>query len=58
MLQNHLASFDNMFQFPSLHLQPDIQWYLELENLDMRSLEQGFHCPQDGPDQNLSTADS
>ena len=57
MAQNHLASFDHMFPLPSLHLQPDIQWHSRVTNLDMRSLEEGFHCPLDGQDQNLSTVD-
>jgi len=57
MLQNHLASFDHMFQLISFHLQLDIQWHSVAANLDMRRLEQGFHYPQDGPNQNLSTVD-
>jgi len=57
MAWNHLASFDHMFQFLSLHLQLNNQWYFGAAYLDMGSLEQGFHCPQDGPDQNLSTVD-
>jgi len=55
MVQNYLASFDHMFQLPSLHLEPNIHWNSGAANLDMRSLEQGFHYRQDGPDQNLST---
>lgn len=57
MVQNHLASFDHMCQLPSLHLQLDNQWHSEAATLDMKSLEQGFHCPQDGPDQDMSTVD-
>jgi len=57
MVWNHLASFDHMCQLPSLHLQPDIQWHSGATNLDMTSLEQGFHCPLDGQDQNLLTVD-
>ena len=57
MVQNHLASFHHMFQLPSLHLQLENQWHLGATNLDMKSLERGFRCPQDGPDQNLSTVD-
>jgi len=55
IVRNHLASFDHMFELPSLHLQLHIQWNSGAANLDVRSLKQGFHCPQDGPDQNLST---
>ena len=57
MVWNHLASFDHMVQLPSLHLQLDNQWHSEAATLDMKSLEQGFHCPQGGPDQDLSTVD-
>lgn len=57
MVWNHLASFDNMFQLPRLHLQPNIQWHSGATNMDIKSLEQGFHCPLDGPDQNLLTVD-
>ena len=57
MVWNHLVSFDRMCQLPSLHLQLDNKWHSGTTNLDMRSLEQGFHCPQDGPDQDLSTVD-
>jgi len=58
MVPNHLASFDHMFQLPSPHLQLDIQWNSRAANLDTKSFEQGFHCPLDGQDQNLSTVDS
>ena len=44
MVQSHLVSFDHMYQLPSLHLQLDNQWHSGATNLDMRSLEQGFHC--------------
>ena len=57
MVQNHLVSFDRMCQLPWLHLQLENQWHSRAANLDMRSLEQGFHFPQDGPDQDLSTVD-
>ena len=50
MEQNHLASFDHMVQLPSLHLQLDNQWHSEATTLDMKSLEQGFHCPRNGSD--------
>ena len=56
-VRNHLASFDRMCHLPSPHLQLDNQWHSGAANLDMRSLEQGFRCPQDGPDQDLSTVD-
>ena len=48
MARNHLASFDHMFQLPSLLLQLDIQWHFGATNLDMLSLEQGFYCLLDG----------
>ena len=57
MVRNNFSSFDHMFQLPSLHLQPDIQWHSGATNLDMRSLEEGFRCALDGQDQNLSTID-
>ena len=54
---NHLASFDHMFQLPILHLQLDNQWHSGVANLNMRNLEQGFRCPQDGPNQDFLTVD-
>jgi len=57
MVGNHLASSKHMFQLPSLYLQLDNQRHSGATNLDMKSLEQGFHYPQDGPNQDLLTAD-
>ena len=57
MVWNHHASFDHMFQLPILHLQLENQWDSGAATLDMKSLEQGFNCSQDGPDQDLSTID-
>jgi len=57
MVQNHFASFDHMFHLPIIYLQLDIQWHSGTANMDMTSLEQGFHFPLDGQDRNLSTVD-
>ena len=57
MVRSHLVSFYHMYQLPCPHLQLDNQWLSRTANLNMRSLEQGFHWPQDGPDQDLSTVD-
>ena len=57
MVQNHLVSFDHMCQLPCLHLKLENQWHLGAANLDMGSLEQGFYCPQDGPNQDLLIVD-
>lgn len=57
MVRNHLTSFYHMFQLPSLHLQPNFQWHSRATNIEMRSLEERFHFPQDGPGQNLLMVD-
>lgn len=54
---NHLASSEHMFQLPSPYLQLDNQRHSGAANLDMKCLEQGFHCPQDGPNQDLLIVD-
>ena len=57
MVQSPISSFDHIFELPTLHLQFEIKWNLVAANLELRSLDQGFHCPLDCQDQNLMIVD-